>query len=154
MIAADAPAMAELRKNAGPHMRAWFTRRDALTAKTGRPQALLFHISIYTDDSAKGAVGCIRIVLFVVTWTDVCDELGIFCADPHKRGLGTLILCLGIILCHTRHCTFVPVAKVLRASVDIMTVLSHEPAAFSMARSVFGLFGHISDALCVSPSLS
>jgi hypothetical protein len=48
----------------------------------------------------------------------------------------------------------VPVAKVLRASADVVVVLSHEPAAFSMARSVFGLLGHISDALCLSPSLS
>jgi hypothetical protein len=32
-------------------------------------------------------------------------------------------------------------------------MLSHEPAAFSMARSVFGLLGHILDALGLSPSL-
>jgi hypothetical protein len=79
-------------------------------------------------------------VVFVITWTDTCDDLGIICTDPHKRGLGTFIL--------------VPVAKVLRASADIVTVLSHEPAAFLMARSVFGLLGHILDALGLSPSLS
>jgi hypothetical protein len=154
MIAADAEAMVELRARAGQHTRAWFARRDALTALTGRPQALLFTISIYTDDSAKNAVGCVRMLVFIITWTDTCDDLGIICADPHKRGLGLLILCLGIILCHTFRGAFVPVAKVLRASADIMVVLSHEPAAFSMARSVFGLLGHISDALCLSMSLS
>jgi hypothetical protein len=93
-------------------------------------------------------------VVFVITWTDVCDDLGVICADPHKRGLCTFILCLGIILCHTFRGAFVPVAKVPRASADIMTVLSHEPAAFSMARSVFCLLCHISDALGLSPSLS
>jgi hypothetical protein len=74
---------------------------------------------------------------------------------PAKRGLGTFILCLCIVLCHTFRGAFVPVAKVLLPSADIVVVvLSHEPAAFSMARSVFGLLGHISDALCLSPSLS
>jgi hypothetical protein len=93
-------------------------------------------------------------VVFVIVWTDTCDELGIICADPRKRGLGTFILCLGIILCNTFRGAFVPVSKVLRASADIVVVLSHEPATFPMARSVFGLLGHISDALCLSPSLS
>jgi hypothetical protein len=93
-------------------------------------------------------------VVFVITWTDTCDDLGIICADPHKRGLGTFILCFGIVLCHTFRGAFVPVAKVLRASADIVVVLSHQPATFSMAHSVFGLLGHISDALGLSPSLS
>jgi hypothetical protein len=44
MIVADAEAMAELRVRAGPHVRAWFARRNALTARTGRQQALLFTI--------------------------------------------------------------------------------------------------------------
>jgi hypothetical protein len=155
MLVADTEAMAELRARAGPHMRAWFARRDALTALTGRPQALLFAISIYTDDSAQNAVGCVRMVVFVITWTDTCDDLGIICADPHKRGgLVTFILCLGIVLCHTFRGAFVPVTKVLRASADIVIVFSHEPSTFSTARSVFCLLCHISDALCLSPSLS
>jgi hypothetical protein len=126
MIVADEEAMAELRARTGPHMRTWFARRDALTARTGRPQPLLFAISIYTNDLAQNAVGCVRMVVFVIAWTDTCDELGIICADPHKRGLGTFILCLGIILCHTFWGAFVPVSKVLRASADIVVVLSRE----------------------------
>jgi hypothetical protein len=154
MVSADAGAMAELRANAGPHMRAWFARRDALTARTGRPQALLFTIMIYTDDSEGNAVGCERMVTFVVVWTDTCDDLGILCADSHKRCLGTFVLWLGVILCHTFRGAFVPVEKVLHAAADVVTILSHEPAAFSQARAAFGLLGHISDALGLSPSLS
>jgi hypothetical protein len=93
-------------------------------------------------------------VVFVIVWTDTCDELGIICGDRHKRCLGTFVLCLGIILCHTFRGAFVPVSKVLRASADIGVVISHEPATFSMACSVFGLLSHISDALGLSPSLS
>jgi hypothetical protein len=122
MIVANADAMAELRARAGPHMRVWCARCDALTAKTGRQQVLLFAISIYTDDSAKNAVGCARMVVFIVTWMDTCDDFGVICSGPHKRSLCTFILCLGIILCHTFRSTFVPVAKVLRASADISGV--------------------------------
>jgi hypothetical protein len=57
MAAEDAPFVADLRRRAGPHVRAWFAIRDALTAETGIEQALLFCINVYTDDSCKGAVG-------------------------------------------------------------------------------------------------
>jgi hypothetical protein len=46
MIAADAPFIADLRRRAGKHLRAWFTQQDALSAETGRQQALFFHICI------------------------------------------------------------------------------------------------------------
>jgi hypothetical protein len=46
MIAEDVPFVADLCPRAGPHLCAWFAHRDALTAETGREQALLFHISI------------------------------------------------------------------------------------------------------------
>jgi hypothetical protein len=68
MIATDAPFMAKLRENAGTHMCAWFAHRDALTIKTGRLQALLFHTSIYTDDSSTIKPGCARMVHLIVTW--------------------------------------------------------------------------------------
>jgi hypothetical protein len=60
MIAANAPFVADLRRRASKHLRAWFAQRDALSAETGLPQALFFHISIYTDDACQGAVGCAR----------------------------------------------------------------------------------------------
>jgi hypothetical protein len=89
MIALDEPFVTELLKNAGKHMRAWFTRRDAVTATTCGQQALLFQVSIYTDDSNKGAVCCARMIHLITMWTDVCAELGVLCADPHERGLGS-----------------------------------------------------------------
>jgi hypothetical protein len=65
MITADATFVADLCRRAGKHLRAWFAQRDALSAETGRPQALFFHISIYTDDAGQGAVGCVRMQRFL-----------------------------------------------------------------------------------------
>jgi hypothetical protein len=69
MVAEDAPCVADLRRRAGLHLRARFAHRDALTAETGCEQALLFHFSIYTDDSCKGAVGCLRTLRLISIWT-------------------------------------------------------------------------------------
>jgi hypothetical protein len=100
MAAEDAPFVANLRRRAGPHVRAWFTHRDALTAATGIEQALLFFISIYTDDSCESAVGCARMLRFLRNWTRTCLDFGILCAAAHKRRLGTHVVCLCVILCH------------------------------------------------------
>jgi hypothetical protein len=134
-------------------MRAWFARRDALTAATRRQQELLFHVSIYTDDLNKGAIGCARIIRLIMcrpTFARSC----VLCTAPHKRGLCTYILSLSITLCHTLRGAVVQVAKVLRTSADVTTTLSREPAVFSMARKVVGLLCHFADALGLPLSLS
>jgi hypothetical protein len=101
MIATNALFVADLRRRAGKHLLAWFAQRDALSAETGLPQALFFHISIYTDDAGQGAVGCARMKRFLEVWTVTCEELGIECAAAHKRSLGTFVLSLCVVLCHT-----------------------------------------------------
>jgi hypothetical protein len=80
-------------------------------------------------------------------WTETCAELCIECAAAHKRSLGTFILSLGVILCHTLRGIFIPTAKVLSASSDLTDVHSGEPNPFSKCRRVFGLVGHFCDAL-------
>jgi hypothetical protein len=92
MIAAGAPFVADLCSLVGKHLSAWFALPNALSAETSWLQALFFHISIYTDDSGQGAVGCARMQRFDEIWTEVCKELGIQSAMPHKRGLGTFAL--------------------------------------------------------------
>jgi hypothetical protein len=116
---------------------------------TGRPQALFFHISIYTDDSGKEAISCERMVRLVRIWTQVCAELCILCVDPHKRGLWTLILSLGVILCHTLRGVFIPTAKVISACANLMDIHSSELTHFSKCREVFSLIGHFCYALAI-----
>jgi hypothetical protein len=147
MIAADAPFVADLRRRAGKHLRAWFVQRDALSAETGRPQALFLHVGIYTDDAGQGAVGCMRMKRFVRIWTATCEELGIECAAAHKRSLGTFILSLGVVLCHTLRGVLIPTAKVLSASSDLTDVHSGEPNQFSKCGKVFCLVCQFCDAL-------
>jgi hypothetical protein len=117
MAAEDAPSVAELHRQ-GRKARPRLVRApDALTAETGIERALLFCISIYTDDSCKSAVGCARMLRFLRNWTKVCLELRILCAAAHKRGLGTHVGSLGVILCHTLRGVFIPVAKVTAPSI-------------------------------------
>jgi hypothetical protein len=120
IAAESAPFVADLRRRAGPHVRAWFAHRNALTAATGIEQALLFFISIYTDDSCESAVGCARMLRFLRNWTWTCLEFGILCAAAHKRSLGTHVVSLGVILCHVLRGVFIPVAKVISASADLI----------------------------------
>jgi hypothetical protein len=77
MIAEDAPFVVGLLSRAWTHLSTWFAPRDALMAETGLPQELLFHISIYTDDSGKGAIWCKREARRIRIWTEVCSELGV-----------------------------------------------------------------------------
>jgi hypothetical protein len=83
MIAADAPFVADLSQRGGRHLCAWFAQHDALSAATGWPQALFFHIGIYTDDAGKGAAGCARMKCFVKVLTAMCEELCIECTAAH-----------------------------------------------------------------------
>jgi hypothetical protein len=149
MAAEDVRFVADLRRLAGPHVRAWFAIRDALTAETGVEQALLFCINIYTDDSCKGAVGCARMLRFLRIWTKTCLELYILCAAAHKRGLCTYVGSLGVILCHTLRCVFITTAKVISASADLTGIHAGELTPFFKCHKVFGLTGHFCDALCL-----
>jgi hypothetical protein len=142
MAAEDAPFVADLRRWAGPHVRAWFAHRDALTAQTGIEQALLFVLSIYTDDSLESVVGCARMLRFQRIWAETCAEFGIICAEAHKRGLGTHVLSLGVILCHVMRGAFLPVAKVLRAAAELSIIHARTPIFFWRCHKVFGLTQH------------
>jgi hypothetical protein len=146
MIAADAPFVADIRRRAGTHLRAWFAQRDALSAETGRLQALFFHISIYTDDAGQGAVGCARMELFLKIWTEACAELCIECAAEHKRSLCTFALNLSVILCLNLS-VLLPTAKVISAASDLTDVCSGEPVPFTQCRKAFDLVCHFCDAL-------
>jgi hypothetical protein len=53
-------------------------------------------------------------------------ELGVLCADPHKRCLCTYIVSLGVILCHTLRGVYIPTAKVISASADLTGIHSGE----------------------------
>jgi hypothetical protein len=154
MAAEDAPFVADLRSRAGLHVSAWFAHRDALTAVTGIEQALLFFISIYTDDSCESVVGCARMLRFLRNWTWTCLEFGILCAAAHKRSLGTHVISLGVILCHILRGVFIPVAKVISASADLTEVRSRAPIPFWRCRKVFCLVGHFNDALGLPRSTS
>jgi hypothetical protein len=154
MAAEDAPFVADLRRRAWPHVRAWFAHRDALTAETRIEQAQLFFISIYTDDSCKSAVGCARMLRFLRNWTRTCLELCILCAAAHKQSLCTHVVSLGVILCRVLRGVFIPVAKVISASADLTEVRSREPIPFWRCRKVFGLVGHFCDALDLPRSTS
>jgi hypothetical protein len=59
-------------------------------------------------------------------WMEMCAELGVLCADPHKRSLCTFILLLGVVPCHTLCCVFIPTAKVISASADLTDIQSGE----------------------------
>jgi hypothetical protein len=139
MIAADTLFVAGLRRLAGKHLRAWFAQRDALSAETSRPQALFFHISIYTDDAGQSAVCCARMKSFVKISTATCAELGIECAAAHKRSLGTFVLSLCVVL--------IPTAKVLSMPSDLTDIHSSEPNQFSKCHKAFSLVCHFCHAL-------
>jgi hypothetical protein len=154
MAAEDAPFVEDLSSRAGAHIRARFSHRDALPAETGIEQALLFCISICTDDSCKSAVGCARMLHFLRNWTEVCLELCILCAAAHKRGLGTYVGSLCTILCNTLRGVFIPVAKVISASADLTGIHAGELTPFIKCRKIFGLVCHFCDALCLPRATS
>ena len=61
MDALEAPFLAELRAAGSDEVKAWLRARDRLSVLTGREQARLYAIGIYTDDSHGFAVGASRL---------------------------------------------------------------------------------------------
>ncbi|KAJ1616749.1 hypothetical protein T492DRAFT_850603 [Pavlovales sp. CCMP2436] len=129
MDCSEAPILDEMRRSGPPPLIALLSRRDALSARTGREQARLFSLAVYTDD-AKG---------------EVCLELGLLRAHPRKRRIGQWLITLGIGFALTLGIVCIPSAK---------RILHGEAVPFTDFGRVAGLLEHFKSALDLLGSLS
>ena len=79
-----------------PSRRAWFARRRALSARTGRNKCRLYSLAAYTDDFKFQVVGIERAMRIMAVWYQLTRELNLRMAILAKREAGTSALWLGL----------------------------------------------------------
>ena len=118
MDALDAPFLAADAAN-DPSRAAWLRRRQALAARTGRNEARLYALHIYTDDPEFMCVGYDRFIRLLGCWRDVTSMIGLRMAIAEKRQLGTWAPWLGALLLGTIGLAVITKDKLQRARVQI-----------------------------------
>jgi len=73
----------------------WFKMRDELAEKTGKVEARLYMLEMYTDDPMGGVVGADRMSRFLICWTRTTRKMGLWMAGPVKRQLGASVNWIG-----------------------------------------------------------
>ena len=142
MDALDAPFLAADAAN-DPSRAAWLRRRQALAARTGRNEARLYALHIYTDDPEFMCVGYDRFIRLLSCWRDVTSMIGLRMAIAEKRQAGSSILWQGLRLHGTYGAAVIPPAKRKRAVKDLSSIALGNPLRLDEAQSIAGLLEHL-----------
>jgi len=123
--------------------RSWLEGRRALSQHTGRNEARLYSVWMYTDDIAFSIVGAERTHRLVRCWRRLTTTMGLEMASAAKRHIGTNLVWLGIIYNSILGTAVIPADKRARALEGVRGVAAGVVTNVSDFQRLEGLLQHL-----------